>query len=186
MTFSELFYYDVTSESFLRWAQVRHSAKNLSWVSKKVGDHAGTFDRTTGYWKTSVNGKSFLVHRIIWSLFNGEIPAGMVIDHIDRNPENNKIDNLRLVTAIINSRNSSMYSTNSSGTTGVCYWEPINRPARYSAHWREDGKLRSKTFSVAKYGKEEALKLATEYRKEMIEKLNKLGAEYSQTHGEAK
>jgi len=183
MDFSTIFYYDINSPSFLSWAQERRSAKNNSWVAKKVGDFAGTFDKT-GYWKTSLNGKSFLVHRIVWQLFNGDIADGMVIDHIDRDSTNNKIENLRMVTTSVNSRNSSMYSTNSTGITGVTYWEPINRPPRYSAFWREDGKLRTKSFSVAKYGKDLALQLATEYRKSMIEKLNEQGAKYSTTHGD--
>lgn len=185
MSVEELFYYDETSESFLRWNQPRYSAKNNSWMCRKVGDLAGTRMKA-GHWRVSVDRKGYLVHRLIWELFNGPLEEGLVIDHIDKNPSNNNIGNLRLVTNAVNSRNSSMYSTNSTGVTGVTYWEPANRPPRYSAHWREDGKLKTKTFSVAKYGKELALELATNYRKSMIEKLNEQGAEYSATHGESK
>lgn len=45
------------------------------------------------------------LHRLVWETFNGEIPEGMQIDHIDGNPENNKLDNLRCVTAKENSNN---------------------------------------------------------------------------------
>lgn len=44
------------------------------------------------------NGKEYRAHRIIWSLFYGEIPEGCLIDHIDGNRSNNKIENLRLAT----------------------------------------------------------------------------------------
>jgi hypothetical protein len=37
-------------------------------------------------------------HRIVWESFNGKIPNGLEIDHIDRNKHNNKLKNLRLVT----------------------------------------------------------------------------------------
>lgn len=45
------------------------------------------------------------LHRLVWETFNGEIPEGMQIDHIDGNPENNCLDNLRCVTAKENSNN---------------------------------------------------------------------------------
>ena len=37
-------------------------------------------------------------HRIVWEAFNGKIPAGLEIDHIDRDKHNNTLSNLRLVT----------------------------------------------------------------------------------------
>lgn len=42
--------------------------------------------------------KTRTVHRIVWETFNGMIPAGLVIDHKDRNRMNNELDNLRLCT----------------------------------------------------------------------------------------
>lgn len=45
------------------------------------------------------------VHRLVWETFKGEIPEGMQIDHIDGNPENNRLDNLRCVTPKENSNN---------------------------------------------------------------------------------
>lgn len=37
-------------------------------------------------------------HRLVWETFNGDIPNGFEIDHIDNDKTNNRLDNLRLVT----------------------------------------------------------------------------------------
>ncbi|MDA7436471.1 HNH endonuclease [Synechococcus sp. AH-601-B19] len=50
-------------------------------------------------------GKRVAIHRIIWTIINGDIEEGMVIDHIDRDKCNNKIENLRCVTQSENNRN---------------------------------------------------------------------------------
>lgn len=38
------------------------------------------------------------VHMAMWQTFKGEIPAKHEIDHIDRNPSNNKLENLQCLT----------------------------------------------------------------------------------------
>lgn len=56
----------------------------------------------------SKNGKpySLLAHRIIWALHYKEFaPSDKVIDHIDGNPDNNRIKNLRVVTHSQNQKN---------------------------------------------------------------------------------
>ena len=68
------------------------------------GTVAGTYDQH-GYKYIRSQGKKYQVHRIIWEIHNGDIPEGVVIDHIDRNPRNNKIENLRLATRQQNSWN---------------------------------------------------------------------------------
>lgn len=39
-----------------------------------------------------------LVHRFVYEYFKGPIPKGLVIDHIDGDRHNNRVDNLRAVT----------------------------------------------------------------------------------------
>lgn len=45
------------------------------------------------------------VHRLVWETFNGEIPDGYEIDHIDGNKQNNALSNLRCVTHTENMNN---------------------------------------------------------------------------------
>lgn len=35
---------------------------------------------------------------MVWEAFNGEIPEGYDIDHLDGNPKNNSLNNLEMVT----------------------------------------------------------------------------------------
>lgn len=44
------------------------------------------------------------VHRLVYETIVGEIPSDMTIDHIDRNPANNTINNLRILTREDNTR----------------------------------------------------------------------------------
>lgn len=60
------------------------------------GKMAG-FVNKRGYCYVMVNGKQFLLHRIAWFLSYGKWPEHQ-IDHIDGDPTNNKIENLRDVT----------------------------------------------------------------------------------------
>lgn len=55
--------------------------------------------------------KMYRVHRLVLTLFKGDCPEGHECDHIDRNPSNNHIDNLRWVTPYENNMNRSMTRT---------------------------------------------------------------------------
>ena len=37
-----------------------------------------------GYLTTRINGKRLYQHRLLWQVFNGEIPTGFTIDHINQ------------------------------------------------------------------------------------------------------
>lgn len=58
-----------------------------------------------GYDYVSIGGKAKLLHRLMWESFNGEIPDGMEIDHINTIRTDNRLDNLRLATPKENRNN---------------------------------------------------------------------------------
>lgn len=73
---------------------------NLSWKDTKHKRRifAGWLDSTSGYLRVQIGSNTWLLHRLVWTLHNGQIPEDKTIDHIDHNKENNKIENLRLAT----------------------------------------------------------------------------------------
>jgi hypothetical protein len=70
----------------------------------KVGQIAGDTDGK-GYRRVMLGTKPFKMHRLIWIMFNGDIPEGMVIDHINQDIADNTIENLRMVTKAQNNLN---------------------------------------------------------------------------------
>ena len=71
-----------------------------------------------GYWQVSHMDVKYYAHRVIWLLNYGYWPN--VVDHIDRDRANNKIDNLREVNALESSTNKSGWGK--SGVKGV-WWD---------------------------------------------------------------
>lgn len=165
--------YDESSSTGLRWIKD-------SGARAKTGSEAGSFN----YYKskprrisTMINGTSYLNHRLIFTMHYGVIDSDLIIDHIDGNPFNNKISNLRVVSYAVNSRN---VVRNESAHVGVFLSK--NENLRWVATWAENYRNRSKSFSVLKYTNEVAFKLACDYRENKIKELNENGAGYTGRH----
>jgi hypothetical protein len=58
---------------------------------------------------TGKSHKEYRAHILVAQAFIGERPDGYVIDHIDRNPLNNRLDNLRYVSPSQNNTNRTTY-----------------------------------------------------------------------------
>lgn len=115
------------------------------WNSKHAGAEAGS-PNTKKRWSTKIKAKLYQNHRLIWAIVNGAWPADQ-IDHINGNPEDNRIENLRVVSNAENQRNRSRSRNNTSGTNGV-YWHSRDRV--WSAYIRVGGKQRTLgTFASA-------------------------------------
>lgn len=110
--FQEVFEYNEDSPTGLIWKISRGKAKSGSIAGSLKGN---------GYYQVGLFGKNHPCHRVIWVLLKGDIPKGCVIDHIDNNPLNNSIENLRLSTVQGNTRNRSKRGNLTSKYKGVCW-----------------------------------------------------------------
>lgn len=96
--------FDYRSDGNLLW---KHWGSGVRGRRKQIAGDQPT--KTCHYRKVSISGdkssKRALLHRLIWVWHNGAIPSGMWVDHIDRNKQNNRIENLRLTDWAGNQRN---------------------------------------------------------------------------------
>lgn len=94
--------------------------KETGKLFRKNGKEVGCTDKTkAGYKYFSHKGKEYRVHRVVWEMHYGKIPDGMMIDHKDGDPRNNKLENLRLATHGQNAQNRKINSNNQYGYKGV-------------------------------------------------------------------
>lgn len=113
----ELLSYD-SETGILRW-KVK-PAKNIA-----VGSVAGHLSKA-GYVQVGIDGKLYFGHRIAWALYYNEQPPKM-IDHINENKGDNRIENLRSATNAENMRNMGKTKRNSTGFKGVTYNKKLKK-----------------------------------------------------------
>ena len=92
----------------------------------KIGDKAGYVGEDKRI-SIRLGNKLYKAHRLIWLLTYGKWPEG-VIDHVDGNPLNNRLSNLRDVPQSVNTHNHrKARSNNTSGLLGVCRRDDIGK-----------------------------------------------------------
>lgn len=94
----------------------KHGSKNGAC---QPGKEAGYLCRFHERWVIGLSGKAYKRARIVWEMHRGRIPNGLVVDHINRVRQDDRIENLRLVSTVVNNRNKSLDVRNKSGVTGV-------------------------------------------------------------------
>lgn len=106
-TLHELFVYD---NGVLR--------NKVSRGKARAGSPVGTVD-AYGYLVATVGGNAHKVHRLIYAMFNDVVPA--VLDHINGDPSDNRIENLRPATTQQNGYNRKVNRTSSTQIKGVSF-----------------------------------------------------------------
>jgi hypothetical protein len=115
--------YDALHELF------RYENGKLYWKIKpnrniRLDSEVGTIN-SNGYVIVTINGKKHQAHRIIWEM-HGREPAPM-IDHVNGNTADNRIENLRAADNSKNQMNSKLRADNSSGVKGVSWCSTYKR-----------------------------------------------------------
>jgi len=87
--------------------------------SRFVGKKLFTKPTRHGYGAAIVLGYSFLAHQIVWAFHHGEWPK--MIDHINGDRFDNRLENLRECTPSENQKNKAMLARNTSGRIGVTW-----------------------------------------------------------------
>jgi len=107
-----------------------------NWNSRYAGTQAGS-KAPNGYVYFSLpGGCKLLAHRVAFALSHGEWPE--VCDHINGEPSDNRICNLRGVSQQENMRNARKWGHNTSGQTGVS-WD--NRRSVWMAYIKINGAM---------------------------------------------
>jgi AP2 domain/HNH endonuclease len=123
---------------------------------EKVKPYKWNIHYKTKYGKTKINGKYTTIHELIL-----DFPQG-VIDHIDRNPLNNRKSNLRIVDMSRNAHNRSLPKNNTSGVKGVWFNKQSNK-------WIAQINFQNKRYWLGKFdNKEDAIIARLKAEKEMF------------------
>lgn len=114
----ELFDYDAATGELVRRCNVRGLGLNRKGDRPK---HKGP----NGYAAIGADVKKYLYHRLVWFWHHNEWPE--VIDHVDGDKENNRIENLRACTQSDNRCNSQLHAASESGFKGVSRHSPTGK-----------------------------------------------------------
>ena len=141
------------SEKVWIWREKRgnQKLKNPDWFELK-----GCVDKSDGYRLVCINYRLYRFHRVVYFLHNPEWDIhdscrDNSIDHIDRNPLHNNIENLRVVTHSQNQWNQN--------AKGYCFCKATGK---YQAQIKVDGKKKHLGYFVSEDDARNAYLIAKE------------------------
>jgi hypothetical protein len=105
------------------------------WNTRLAGKEALT-KNVGGYKRGRILYENHCAHRVIWALHYGRWPTEQ-IDHINGVRTDNRIENLREVSSLENSRNQRLQARNTSGVVGVSSYK-----AKWSAQIGVNGSIK--------------------------------------------
>lgn len=95
------------------------------WNGKNAGKEAFITALPLGHRYAGIFGVKYLAHRVAWKMAYGTDPIG--IDHIDGDPTNNRLSNLREAPQSVNGKNARVRKNNTSGVMGVCWAQRLSK-----------------------------------------------------------
>jgi hypothetical protein len=158
--------YRYVSDEKTKWIEVKLQRENLilkcdvehlPFVEERIWSANKSKDKYTYYVKSRESKRRQQNH----CLFHNRVfPEYEEVDHINRDGLDNRSLNIRDGSGRVNPNNKRIQKNNKSGVKGVYqtgnYWV---------AQWSNgNGKRSRRTFSISKYGEEEAFKMACECR----------------------
>lgn len=106
------------------------------WNARFAGEEAvACVDSSSGYKTGSILRVRVKAHRVVWAMCRGDWPHG-VIDHINGDKTDNRIENLRDTNHIINGRNAKKSKANTSGHTGISW---CSQQSKWKVQLRDSG-----------------------------------------------
>lgn len=99
-------------------------------------------DNSKGYYRITIDGKSYLLHRYLMNMHL--LGSKNIVDHINRDPSDNRLENLRLTDSSGNNSNRSLMSNNELGIKNI----RLTQYGTYQVQVSFKGKKRSKTLKT--------------------------------------
>jgi hypothetical protein len=121
------------------------------WHARYSGCPALAAPASHGYLKGRVLYDYITAHRAAWAITYGKWPCGE-IDHINGDPRDNRLVNLRDATPSENSQNRAIMSNNKSGVSGVSWHQASGRWRAYIGRGKDRrwlGRFKSLDDAVA-------------------------------------
>lgn len=100
----------------------RESPSGLRWLVQRGRQPAGSVAGCrSGYWLVNFGGRVYTAQRLVWGLAYGADPGQRVVDHINRDRFDNRVENLRLADHSGNAFNIKQFAHNKTGVRGVSF-----------------------------------------------------------------
>lgn len=122
-----------------------------TWNAMRAGRPAGRIE-SNGYIRIRIDNSVYSAHRLAWFISTGVEPKN-IIDHINRNPSDNRFVNLREATNSENMQNMRISRRNKSGMVGL-YWDEQRRK------WHAQIKVGGKKIHLGRFDNFDDAKLA--------------------------
>lgn len=129
----KLFWIEKSEESVASERQSTRQRIARNWNARFSGREAFTAISKRGYHVGVLECRRLYAHRVAWAIYYGVWPTDM-IDHINGDPLDNRICNLREVSCGENLRNQRLHDRNKTGHHGVWFDKRRNAYQVYITH----------------------------------------------------